>query len=590
MKLMGKEANRMSKNAFEIDGDIISITRPEWGFKAYATVREDYLDEIQSVTWGLSYDRYPYNSKLGTLHSYIMKKWYGEEFCQEMKEKDYVIDHMDNDSHNCCINNLSFLSNAYNKAKGLTFDQENKAKEFIALTMFKDFFTGLYQITIMFNYPATLVVDGFDTPSVIELAYLLYEGDYRKVIADAEDILRDYKEDYTFNPEKTRAIDYHIEGCVGKTLPLEVHEEYLSGKHGHTVCYFTRRAAIQNWTKDTKETYFVISDVKRGIKYQIKLFMGSDQIKTIRRDMNTTLLIMAAGIGSRFGTGIKQLEPVDVSNHIIMDYSIHDAIEAGFNHVVFIIRRDIEKEFKEVIGDRIAAICASHNVTVDYAFQDIQDIPGSLPEGRTKPWRTGQAVLAAKSVIDTPFIVINADDYYGVDGYKVMADFLTSHEEKDGKAPFAMVGYHLGNTVTENGYVSRGVCEVDDNHQLLSITERTHIEKREDHAEFTKDDGATWASLPFDTLVSMNFFGFQPMIMDELEKGFPTFLDQAIKENPLKGEYFIPSVASDLLHDGKASLEVLVSKDQWYGVTYPEDKQSVIEALAALRENGTYQF
>ena len=186
--------------------------------------------------------------------------------------------------------------------------------------------------------------------------------------------------------------------------------------------------------------------------------------------------------------------------------------------------------------------------------------------------------------------MINADDYYGVDGYKVMADFLTSHEEKDGKAPFAMVGYHLGNTVTENGYVSRGVCEVDDNHQLLSITERTHIEKREDHAEFTKDDGATWASLPFDTLVSMNFFGFQPMIMDELEKGFPAFLDQAIKENPLKGEYFIPSVASDLLHDGKASLEVLVSKDQWYGVTYPEDKQSVIDALAALRENGTYKF
>lgn len=269
---MGKEAKRMSKNTFEIDGDTISITRQEWGFKAYATIREDYLDEIQSVTWGLSNDRYPYNSKLGTLHSYIMKKWYGEEFCQEMKEKDYVIDHMDNDSHNCCISNLSFLSNAYNKAKGLTFDQENKAKEFIALTMFKDFITGLYQITIMFNYPATLVVDGFDIPSVIELAYLLYEGDYRKVIADAEDILRDYKEDYTFNPEKTRAIDYHIEGCVGKTLSPEVHEEYLSGQHGHTVCYFTRRAAIQDWTKDTKETYFVISDVKQGIKYQIKLW------------------------------------------------------------------------------------------------------------------------------------------------------------------------------------------------------------------------------------------------------------------------------------------------------------------------------
>ena len=301
----------------------------------------------------------------------------------------------------------------------------------------------------------------------------------------------------------------------------------------------------------------------------------------------TALVIMAAGIGSRFGKGIKQLAPVGPKGEIIMDYSIHDALEAGFNKVVFIIRKDLEDEFKKVIGDRIS------NITeVAYAFQEIDDLPGNFtkPADRTKPWGTGHAVLAAKKVLSEPFAVINADDYYGVDGYKVMADFLTSHEEEDGKAPFAMVGYHLGNTVTENGYVSRGVCEVDDNHQLLSITERTHIEKREDHAEFTEDDGATWASLPFDTLVSMNFFGFQPMIMDELEKGFPAFLDQAIKENPLKGEYFIPSVASDLLHDGKASLEVLVSKDQWYGVTYPEDKQSVIDALAKLRDDGVYKF
>lgn len=262
----------MSKNTFEINGDTISITKPEWGFNVYTTIREDYFDEIQSVTWGLLNKRYPYNAKLGTLHSYIMKKWYGEEFCQEMTEKNYVIDHMDNDSHNCRINNLSFLSNAYNKAKGLTFDQENKAKEFIALTMFKDFFTGLYQITINFNYPATLAIDGFDVPSIIELAYLLYEGDYRKVIADAEDILRDYKENYTFNPIKIRAIDYHIEGCVGRPLSPEVHEEYLRGKHEHTVFYFRRRMAIQNWTKDTKKAYFVISDVQHGGKYQIKLW------------------------------------------------------------------------------------------------------------------------------------------------------------------------------------------------------------------------------------------------------------------------------------------------------------------------------
>ena len=298
------------------------------------------------------------------------------------------------------------------------------------------------------------------------------------------------------------------------------------------------------------------------------------------------LVILAAGMGSRYG-GLKQMDPMDPMGHAIIDYSIYDAKRAGFGKVVFVIKKAIEKDFKETVGARVP-----EEMEVCYAYQEVDALPEgyNVPEGRVKPWGTAHAVLCAKPFINEPFAVINADDYYGVDGYKVMADFLTSHEEKSGKAPFAMVGYHLGNTVTENGYVSRGVCEVDDNHQLLSITERTHIEKREDHAEFTEDDGATWASLPFDTLVSMNFFGFQPMIMDELEKGFPAFLDQAIKENPLKGEYFIPSVASDLLHDGKSSLEVLVSKDQWYGVTYPEDKQSVIDALAALRENGTYKF
>ena len=567
----------MSKNAFEIDGDIISITRPEWGFKAYATVREDYLDEIQSVTWGLSYDRYPYNSKLGTLHSYIMKKWYGEEFCQEMKEKDYVIDHMDNDSHNCCINNLSFLSNAYNKAKGLTFDQENKAKEFIALTMFKDFFTGLYQITIMFNYPATLVVDGFDTPSVIELAYLLYEGDYRKVIADAEDILRDYKEDYTFNPEKTRAIDYHIEGCVGKSLPLEVHEEYLSGKHGHTVCYFTRRAAIQNWTKDTKETYFVISDVKRGIKYQIKLFMGSDQIKTIRRDMNTTLLIMAAGIGNRFGTGIKQLEPVDASNHIIMDYSIHDAIEAGFNRIVFIIRKDIEKEFKEVIGDRIASICSSHNVTVDYAFQDINNIPGALPEGRTKPWGTGQAVLAAKNVIETPFIVINADDYYGKEGFKAVHEYLVN-----GGKP-CMAGFVLKNTLSDNGGVTRGICKMDEDNNLTEVVEKKNIVKTATGAEA---DGKV---IDVDSLVSMNMWGLTSDFLDVLEEGFREFFEKEVPDNPLKAEYLIPIFIGELLEKGKMSVKVLKTNDTWYGMTYHEDVAAVKDSFKKMLVDGMYK-
>ena len=193
--------------------------------------------------------------------------------------------------------------------------------------------------------------------------------------------------------------------------------------------------------------------------------------------MNTTLLIMAAGIGSRFGTGIKQLEPVDASNHIIMDYSIHDAIEAGFNHMVFIIRKDIEKEFKEVIGDRIASICSSHNVTVDYAFQDINDIPGALPEGRTKPWGTGQAVLAAKDVIKTPFIVINADDYYGKEGFKAVHEYLVN----GGKS--CMAGFVLKNTLSDNGGVTRGICKMDENGNLTEVVETKNIVMTEAGAE-----------------------------------------------------------------------------------------------------------
>lgn len=263
----------MTQNTFSVSGDTLYITRPEWDFLACASVREDYLEEIQSVTWGLKNDRYLYNYKLGYLHSYIMKKWYGEKLCEEMKSNDYVIDHMDNVSSNCCIDNLCFLSNAYNKAKGLTFDQENKDKTYIALTMFKDFYTGLFQITIMFNYPATLYLTDFAHQAVVELAYLLYESDYREVIADAQDILRDYKEDYTFKPEKLRAIDYHIEGCIGKVVPPEVHEKYLSGNHNHTIFFFNRIAPRKDWTKDKKEEYFTLVDVTKGIHYQIKLLM-----------------------------------------------------------------------------------------------------------------------------------------------------------------------------------------------------------------------------------------------------------------------------------------------------------------------------
>lgn len=261
----------MSKNTFSTYGNIIYITRPDWNFEACATIREDYLKEIQSVTWGLNNGRYLYNRKLGTLHSYIMKKWYGEEVCQNMKQNGYVIDHMDNISSNCCINNLCFLSNAYNKSKGLTFDQENKEKSFIALTMFKDFATELYQITIMFNYPATLILEGFDHPAAIESVYLLYEGDYRKVILEAQKILFDYKEDFSFIPEKLSAIDYHIEGCIGKVASLDVFCQYLSGQHGHGVVYFERIAPLEDWTKDKNENYFVLSGRGKDPNYQIKL-------------------------------------------------------------------------------------------------------------------------------------------------------------------------------------------------------------------------------------------------------------------------------------------------------------------------------
>ena len=289
---------------------------------------------------------------------------------------------------------------------------------------------------------------------------------------------------------------------------------------------------------------------------------------------------MAAGIGSRFGTGIKQLEPVDASNHIIMDYSIHDAIEAGFNHVVFIIRKDIEKEFKEVIGDRIASICSSHNVTVDYAFQDINDIPGTLPEGRTKPWGTGQAVLAAKKVIKTPFIVINADDYYGKEGFKAVHEYLVN----GGKS--CMAGFVLKNTLSDNGGVTRGICKMDEQNNLTEVVETKNIVKTADGAAVQADDGSLTpleASCP----VSMNMWGFSTEIFDVLEHGFAEFLGNLA--DPMKGEYLIPTVVDQLIRSGRANVTVLESKDKWFGVTYKEDKPLVVESFKALIDAGVYK-
>ena len=293
--------------------------------------------------------------------------------------------------------------------------------------------------------------------------------------------------------------------------------------------------------------------------------------------MKTTLLIMAAGIGSRFGTGIKQLEPVDDAGHIIMDYSIHDAIEAGFNHVVFIIRKDIEKEFKEVIGDRITSICNSYGVAVDYAFQDINDIPGILPEGRTKPWGTGQAVLAAKKVIDTPFIVINADDYYGKEGFKAIHEYLIN----GGKS--CMAGFVLKNTLSDNGGVTRGICKMDAENNLTEVVETKNIVKCGSGAEA---DGQT---IDAETLVSMNMWGLTPDFLEVLENGFEEFFEKDVKQNPTTAEYLIPVVIGQLLNQGKISVKVLKSNDTWYGMTYKEDVASVKLSFKKMLENGAYK-
>lgn len=260
-----------------------------------------------------------------------------------------------------------------------------------------------------------------------------------------------------------------------------------------------------------------------------------------------------------------------------MDYSIHDAIEVGFNHVVFIIRKDIEKEFKEVIGDRIASICASHGVTVDYAFQDINDIPGELPAGRTKPWGTGQAVLAAKNVIDTPFIVINADDYYGKEGFKAVHEYLVN----GGKS--CMAGFVLKNTLSDNGGVTRGVCKMDDQNNLTEVVETKNIVKTATGAE---TDGV---AVDVDYLVSMNMRGLTPDFLTVLEDGFKEFFKGEVPSNPLKAEYLIPIFIGELLEQGKMSVKVLKTNDTWYGMTYHEDVAAVKDSFKKILENGVYK-
>lgn len=296
-----------------------------------------------------------------------------------------------------------------------------------------------------------------------------------------------------------------------------------------------------------------------------------------------TLVILAAGMGSRYG-GLKQIDPMDEHGNAIIDYSVYDAKRAGFKKVVFLIKEQIADVFKNTIGKRIEP-----HIEVAYAYQELDRLPEgyAVPEGREKPWGTAHAIYCCKDVVDGPFAVINADDYYGADAYRVMYEYLTKPQDDD-KYHYAMVGYELQNTVTDHGHVSRGICKMDEHGFLQSITERTHIEKRESYAVYTEDDGETFNPLPYESVVSMNFFGFQHNLFAEINAGFPAFLDEALKSNPLKGEYFIPSVVSGLIENGKADVKVLNSSAKWYGVTYKEDKDYVVSALKQFREEGIY--
>lgn len=295
------------------------------------------------------------------------------------------------------------------------------------------------------------------------------------------------------------------------------------------------------------------------------------------------LVVMAAGMGSRYG-GLKQIDPVDEYGNIIMDFSIYDAIRAGFQKVVFIIKKENEENFREAIGNRI-----SEQLEVAYVYQDLHNLPEGyeVPEGRVKPWGTGHAVLSCIDVIDGPFVVINADDYYGSHAFKMAYDYLSSHED-DGTYRYMMVGYQLENTLTENGHVARGVCVTDENGYLQKINERTHIEKHGDVTAYTEDDGQTWTAIPAGSTVSMNMWGFTESIMIELKQRFGKFLNDNLEKNPLKCEYFLPFVVDELLTEGRATVEVLKSMDKWYGVTYKEDKPYVVAAIRALKEQGLY--
>lgn len=293
------------------------------------------------------------------------------------------------------------------------------------------------------------------------------------------------------------------------------------------------------------------------------------------------LVILAAGMGSRYG-GLKQIDPIDEYGHLIIDFSIYDAIQAGFEEVVFIIKKEKEKDFRETIADRI-----SQFVNVRFVYQETNNIPSGfkVPEGRVKPWGTGHAVLSCLGKINTPFAVINADDFYGKQAFPLIYNFLKNNNKK---YHYSMVGYVLENTLSENGYVARGVCKVGDDGRLISIKERTRIEQRGNITAYSEDGGNSWIPIEKGSIVSMNLWGFTPDILEELDKRFGKFLEKNLTANPLKAEYMLPDVVGELIGENKANVHVLKSKDRWYGVTYREDKETVVKAFRKFKKQGLY--
>lgn len=300
--------------------------------------------------------------------------------------------------------------------------------------------------------------------------------------------------------------------------------------------------------------------------------------------MDKTLVIMAAGMGSRFG-GLKQMEPVGPNNSIIIDYSIYDAIKSGFNKVVFIIKKENEQIFKEVVGDKISKL-----VKVEYVFQDVNNLPEGYktPEDRVKPWGTGHAIYSCKGTVNEPFMVINADDFYGRDAFNVISNWIDSADFNAIPVNYAMAAYKLNKTLTENGTVSRGICSVDEENFLTDVIERTKIIRKEDGKIYYTEDEENWVELPEEVNVSMNCWCFPASFIDEIEEHFKKFLDDALVNNPLKGEFYLPFIVKDMLAENKCTVKVLETTAKWFGVTYKEDKPGVVASVNELIKNGVY--